>query len=101
MKTGIIPIISNDTERCHIANLREEFDSKVSMVRPESNPPPVNEIINNNNHHGIPRFLAGESPRSASTMLSLLVQKAVKYSVNIAIRKPADAPISILSKENE
>ena len=65
MKIGVIPTIRQDAIIFHSANLREDDDSMVKMERPDKAPAPMKRIIDNSNHHGIPRFLVGEIPRNA------------------------------------
>ena len=65
MKIGAIPIIRQDAIIFHSANLSEEEDSTVNMERPDNAPAPMNRIIDNSNHHGIPLFLVGEILRNA------------------------------------
>ena len=76
MKIGVIPIIRQDAIIFHSANPSEDDDSIVNMERPDIAPDPINRIIDNSNHQGVPRFLVGEM-RNASTMFNLLVHKAV------------------------
>ena len=71
------------------------------MDKPDSAPAPINKIVDSSNHQGIPRFLVGEMLRSACTIFSLLVHRAVNHNVIIAITKPRDIPINTLSKLNE
>ena len=98
---GVIPIIRQDAIMFHSANLSDDEDSIVNMNRPDSAPAPMNPIMNRSNHQGTPRLLVGEIERSACTMFSLLVHKAVTHNVIIAITKPSDIPINTLSKLNE
>ena len=65
MKIGVIPIIRQDAITFQRANLSDEEDSTVNMERPDNAPAPMNRIIDNSNHHGIPRFLVGEMLRKA------------------------------------
>ena len=101
VKIGTSPMIMHDAMICHKANLNGDDDSNVNMDKPANIPVPMNAINSKISHHGIPRLRIGESPRRACTMFSLLVQNAVPHKVIIAIMKPDDIPINILSMLNE
>ena len=65
VKIGTIPIMIMLAMMCHKANLREDDESTVRIVSPDSIPPPINTINNRINHQGIPRLRIGDKLRSA------------------------------------